>query len=165
MLWHQGKVHLVPEGRARRVGVLVLLTAVGLAAAIALVQLAPGASERSAPEQSAGEQMVAVSPGGVVELDELRPELQELYLAVADDPDAFSEVRCYCGCEAMLEHRHLLDCFVRPDGRWERHAIGCGICQVEAREVLAGRAAGTPLDEIIADIDATYGQITQESDA
>lgn len=145
--------------RAWRVGLLVLLTAAGLAAATALVQLSAGT-----PTQSAGDQMVAVSPGGEVELGELRPETRELYLAVADDPDAFGEVRCYCGCEAMLEHRHLLDCFVRPDGGWERHAVGCGICQAEARDVLAARAAGTPLDDIIADIDATYGQITLETD-
>lgn len=145
--------------RPWRVGLLVLLAAAGLAAAFALVQLSA-----AAPAQAPGEQMVAVSPGGEVQLSELRPETRELYLAVADDPDAFEEVACYCGCEAMLEHRHLLDCFVRPDGGWERHAVGCGICQAEARDVLAGRAAGTPLGDITADIDATYGQITLETD-
>lgn len=145
--------------RPWRVGLLVLLTAAGLVAAIALVQLSAGT-----PTPSSGGQMVAVAPGGEVELSELRPETRELYLAVAADPAVFEAVRCYCGCEAMLEHRHLLDCFVRPDGGWERHAVGCGICQAEARDVLAGRAAGTPLGDITADIDATYGQITLETD-
>lgn len=146
---------------SRRGGLLVLLVAVAIAAAITLAWSLVSAPVAPAP----GEQMVAVSPGGVVELAELEPELQHLYRAVADDEAAFHAVRCYCGCEAMLEHRDLFDCFVRPDGQWERHAVGCGICQVEAREVLAGRAAGTPLGEIAAEIDATYGQITQGSDA
>lgn len=149
---------------SRRGGLLVLLLLLLLAAAIAAAVVLVRALSTS-PAPNLGEQMIAVSPGGVVELVELEPELQELHHAVADDEAAFVAVRCYCGCEAMLEHRHLLDCFVRPDGQWERHAVGCGICQVEAREVLAGRAAGTPLDEIIADIDATYGQITQGNDA
>lgn len=147
--------------RSRRGGPLVLLGGAAIAAAVALVWALVWMPPSAAP----GEQMLAVSPGGVVELAELEPELQELYRSVADDDTVFRAVRCYCGCEAMLEHRHLLDCFVRPDGRWERHAVGCAVCQLEAREVLAARAADTPLAEIVADIDATYGQITEESDA
>ena len=81
----------------------------------------------------------------------------------AADPEAFTQVRCYCGCEAMLDHRHLLDCFERPDGGWERHAVGCAVCQLEARDVLAARAAGTPMPEIIAAIDDTYAGITEEN--
>lgn len=110
-------------------------------------------------------EMLAVSPGGEVRLAELEPDLQELYHAVAADEGAIAEVRCYCGCEAMLDHRSLLDCFVRPDGGWERHAVGCGVCQAEAEQVLAARAAGTPIDQIIDDIDATYGMITEGADA
>lgn len=136
-------------------GLLVLLTAGAVAAGIALVQLSSPTTT-----SSAGEQMLAVSPGGVVALDELRPELRELYLAVADDPTAFEAVRCYCGCEAMLEHRHLLDCFVRPDGGWERHAMGCAVCVAEARDVLDGLDAGDTTAEIRAAIDGRFGAIT-----
>jgi len=139
----------------RRAGVLlvVVLAAVALTATVHALR---------APTD--GEQMLAVSPGGVVDVDELDPDLRQLYFDVAADPEAFTAVRCYCGCEAMLDHRHLLDCFERPDGQWERHAVACGVCQVEARQVLAGRAAGTPLDEIVAAIDETFAGITEETD-
>lgn len=104
--------------------------------------------------------MLDVAPAGEVQLSQLEPELQQLYHGAAADQDGFHAVRCYCGCEAMLEHRSLLDCFVRPDGAWERHAAGCGVCQAEARQVVAARAAGTPLAQVVADIDAAYGRIT-----
>lgn len=150
-------------GDARRPWGALVVAVLALTTAVFMLVRPAGAP----PSSTDGEQMIAVSPGGTVELSELSAELQELYVAAAADPEAFSAVRCYCGCEAMLEHRHLLDCFVRPDGAWERHALGCGICQVEARDVIAGRAAGEPLEDIVADIDATYGGITssQETDA
>lgn len=140
--------------------------AVAVAAAVSLgVVLAQPASQ---PAPAAAEdEMVTVSPGGTVDIATLSAEVQELYLAAEADPEAFTAVPCYCGCEAMLDHRHLGDCFVRPDGGWERHAVGCGICQAEARDVIAGREDGTPIDQIRRDIDADYGAITssQESDA
>lgn len=134
---------------------LVIAVAALALAAIPLVQAAG-----MAPTADTGGQMVAVSPGGTVQLATLATALQELYRGAAADPEAFTAARCYCGCEQMLDHRHLLDCFVRPDGAWERHAVGCGTCRVEARAVIDARAAGTPLERIVADIDATYGGIT-----
>lgn len=135
----------------------VVLLVVGLVAAVALT-----AAVHTLGAPSGRERMVSVSPGGVISLDELDPDLRHLYQDAAADTEAFTQVRCYCGCEAMLEHRHLLDCFERPDGGWERHAVGCAVCQLEARDVLAARAAGTPMPEIIAAIDDTYAGITEE---
>ncbi|MFU8839964.1 MAG: PCYCGC motif-containing (lipo)protein [Nitriliruptoraceae bacterium] len=104
--------------------------------------------------------MLQVSPAGEVELASLPTEHQVLYEAAAADREAFTAVRCYCGCEDFLGHRHLLDCFERPEGGWERHATGCAVCLAEAEEVVEQRAAGTPLDEIVRRIDNRYGQIT-----
>lgn len=139
---------------------LLLVALMVIAAGWALAR-GPGVGS-PAPTQV---EMLAVSPGGEVQLAELDPELQALYQDVAADEEAFLQVRCYCGCEAMLDHESLLDCFVRPDGAWERHAIGCGVCRAEAEQVLAARAAGTPMAQIVADIDATYGMITEGTDA
>lgn len=135
---------------------------VAVVAVVALgVVLARLPAVQAPPAEAAVEQtMVAVSPGGTVDITTLSADVQELYHAARDDMAAFSEVPCHCGCEAMLDHRHLGDCFVRPDGGWERHAVGCGICQAEARDVVAARNAGTPIDTIVADIDAAYGAIT-----
>jgi hypothetical protein len=104
--------------------------------------------------------MLAVAPGGTVELESLPAHHQEVYRAAGADQDAFEAVACYCGCEAFLDHRHLLDCFVRPDGRWERHATGCAVCLAEARDVIDMRSTGTRIEEITRRIDDRYGAIT-----
>lgn len=140
-----------------------LLVAVVAAVAVGVL-LAQPPPEPSAPSSPAQEEMVAVSPGGTVDITTLPASVQELYLAAEADPEAFAAVPCHCGCEAMLGHRHLGDCFVRPDGGWERHAVGCGICQAEARDVVAAREAGTPIDQIRRDIDIDYGAITSSQE-
>ncbi len=135
----------------------LVASVVGLAVAVGLVvgPMSPGeGTDQNSP------QMLQVSPGGAVELASLPREQQVLYEAAAADREAFEQVRCYCGCEDFLAHRHLLDCFERPEGGWERHATGCAVCLAEAEEVVEQRAAGTPLDEIIRRIDNRYGQIT-----
>ncbi|TVP71521.1 MAG: hypothetical protein EA340_04480 [Nitriliruptor sp.] len=109
-----------------------------------------------------GPQMLQVAPGGQAELASLPSEHQVLYEAAAADREAFTQVRCYCGCEDFLAHRHLLDCFEQPEGGWELHATGCAVCLAEAEEVAEQRAAGTPMDEIVRRIDNRYGQITAD---
>ena len=140
----------------RRSWAALVLAIALLAVAATLLLAQPGGGERGA----APSQMLQVAPGGEVELASLPHEHQRLYRAAADDPEAFAQVVCYCGCEAFLEHRHLLDCFVRPQGGWERHATGCAVCLSEARDVAGWRAEGVPLDEITDRIDERYGAIT-----
>lgn len=129
-----------------------------LAGAGWLVATDSGSTDTSASQETPA--MMAVAPGGTVELASLPAVHQELYLAAAADPDGFESVHCYCGCEAFLDHRHLLDCFVRPDGSWERHATGCAVCLAEARDVIDLRSDGTPIGEIVQHIDDRYGAIT-----
>jgi hypothetical protein len=66
--------------------------------------------------------------------------------------DVYSEVPCFCGCDATLDHRFLLDCFVRPDGRWEAHASGCGVCLEEGRMIRSMLAGGSATAEIRAEV-------------
>ncbi|GGI07734.1 PCYCGC motif-containing (lipo)protein [Egicoccus halophilus] len=139
--------------------------AVAVAAMLGLAVVLPpeirAAGEQRAADDDAHAAMVAIAPGGSVELDQLPAEHRELYLAAAEHREAFTAVRCYCGCEDFLDHPDLLTCFVRPgDGAWERHATGCGVCLGEARDVVADLDRGLPLDEIITRIDARYGGIT-----
>lgn len=108
-------------------------------------------------------QMLEVAPGGEVELASLPADHQTLYVAAAEDREAFSHVSCYCGCEAFLDHRHLLDCFERPDGGWERHATGCAVCLSQARDVVQWRSEKLPLDDIVRRIDQRYGAITNDA--
>lgn len=134
--------------------------AFSLVAFTAAVWLVVGPMAQGQTSEHESPQMLQVAPGGEVELASLSSEHQVLYEAAVADPEAFTQVRCYCGCEDFLAHRHLLDCFERPEGGWERHATGCAVCLAEAEEVVEQRAAGTPLDEIIRRIDNRYGQIT-----
>ena len=87
---------------------------------------------------------MAVAPGGVVELSSLPPSVAAHYHLAADNPDVFERIPCFCGCDATLEHRSLLDCFVRPGGGWERHAAGCAVCLDESRIVRSMLARGSP---------------------
>lgn len=137
-----------------------------LTAALAFLAMAgwllvagPGSGRQ--PHDTGMPPMMAVAPGGHVELSSLSVEHQTLYRAAAADPDLFAAVPCYCGCEAFLEHRHLLDCFVRPDGGWERHATGCAVCLAEARDVTDLRDGGMHPDRIVKDINARYGGIAE----
>jgi hypothetical protein len=133
----------------------VAVTAFAVAGWLVVASPAPGDAVAHDPAP-----MLLVAPGGEVDLASLPVEHQVLYEAAAADHDAFTQVRCYCGCEAFLDHRHLLDCFERPEGGWERHATGCAVCLAEAEEVAEQRADGVPLGEIIRRIDTKYGGIT-----
>jgi hypothetical protein len=134
--------------------------AVSIPAFAVAIWLVVGPLSQAVPTDHDTPQMVQVAPGGQVDPASLPREQQVLYEAAVADPEAFTQVRCYCGCEDFLGHRHLLDCFERPEGGWERHASGCAVCLAEAEEVAEQRAAGTPLHEIVRRIDNTYGGIT-----
>jgi hypothetical protein len=136
----------------------LMVAVVATATAVWLAE--PGPALGSAAAGHDDPQMLQVAPGGEVALASLPAEHQVLYEAAVADRDAFTAVRCYCGCEAFLDHRHLLDCFERPEGGWERHATGCTVCLAEAEEVVRFREAGLALDEIVQRIDSRYGGIT-----
>lgn len=118
-----------------------------------------------AEDTAASSPMLQVAPDGTIALADLPADHQRLYKAAVDDPEAFTQVRCYCGCETFLDHRYLYDCFVRPDGGWERHATGCAVCLAEAQQVLDLRADSVPIDEIATHIDLRFGGITEPTDA
>ena len=116
---------------------LVVLTGVGVVSAGVWSSVRDG----SDPSLAAAE-MVAVAPGGLVDPADVPETVAVLYRAAHEHADIYAEVPCFCGCEAMLGHRHLLDCFARPEGGWEAHALGCGVCLGEAQQVEDLLAAG-----------------------
>lgn len=138
---------------------VVAIAAAGLAA----WSLATGSATAPPDDGGAGAAMMQVAPGGEVTLASLPSAHREVYEAAAADEEAMTQVRCYCGCERFLDHRHLLDCFVRPGGGWEQHATGCAVCIAEAEEVLEMRSDGDDLDTIVDHIDRRYGGITPDA--
>lgn len=125
--------------------------------AVALQAAFRGPSAVQSVSAAAAENMLAVAPGGVLAPEDVPPGLTAHYQAAQDHQDIFEAVPCFCGCEEMLGHRHLGDCFVRSDGQGlEAHALGCGVCLGEAQQVMDLLAAG------IADADQIRDAVVSE---
>ena len=127
----------VPDGRSpvespalRVFAALCGLTAAGIVLLGVIGLASPG---EEAP--SAGAAMVEVAPGGLIDPSDVPEPVAVLYRAAFEHAGIYQAVPCFCGCEAMLGHRHLLDCFQRPEGGWEAHALGCGVCLGEAQQI------------------------------
>ncbi|MFP5333448.1 MAG: PCYCGC motif-containing (lipo)protein [Acidimicrobiia bacterium] len=131
---------------------LVGLTLLGIVAqGLLAARIHPEASAEAAV-------MVEVAPSGVVAQSDVPERVAVLYRAAEYRPHLYEAIPCFCGCEAMLGHRHLRDCFVRADGTWEAHALGCGVCLGEARQVEDLVAAGVAdLDRIREAVVARWG--------
>lgn len=91
-------------------------------------------------------------------LEQLDPVIVHNYEYVAAHADHAARIPCYCGCES-LDHRSLLDCFVRPEGGWEPHATYCRICGQEADDLEAQLSQGASIESVRASIDAAYGRL------
>lgn len=134
---------------------LVTVVAVGIVLTTGLTAVVdpPTSATAAAP-------MARISPDGVLDLTSVDDAMAERYRHAAEHTDAYDHVRCYCGCEAAFDHTKLTDCFLRADGGWEAHGAGCGICIAEADAVRDHLDAGTPLPDIVEDIDDRFGPST-----
>lgn len=134
------------DGMIRRTLRTARAVAAVVAVSLSAVALFAILMDRPAVESATpatAENMVAVAPGGVLAPEDVPPGLAAHYQAALDHSDIFETVPCFCGCEEMLGHRHLGDCFVRADGQGlEAHALGCGVCLGEAQQVIDLLAAG-----------------------
>jgi hypothetical protein len=120
-----------------------------IAVAVGVVFVIAGAGGVTALVMSQHHESVAVvAPSGTIELSDMTPMVAEHYRFAAAHPRVYADVPCFCGCESMLGHRFLLDCFVRPDGGWERHASGCGICTEESSIIRSMLADGADVRSI-----------------
>jgi len=132
-----------PLRRARApLGVLAGLMAMTLVGIIAGGVADSARGPRNLDDPSPAAAMIEVAPGGVIDPSDVPEKVAVLYLGAHAHADVYEQIPCFCGCEAMLGHRHLLDCFARPDGSWEAHATGCGVCLGEATQVEGLLAAG-----------------------
>ncbi len=96
-------------------------------------------------------------------LDGLPEATVHNYHFIESEPDLASGIPCYCGCHS-LSHRNLLDCYLRPEGGYEQHASGCGICGREADDVEKMLAEGADPSRIRAAIDEEYGSYGKPTD-
>lgn len=70
------------------------------------------------------------------QLQGLPPDVVEQYTFARENPDVYAQIPCFCGCQRLLGHRNLADCFVTPQGTWESHAAGCAVCLGESEMVM-----------------------------
>lgn len=125
-------------GRLVRWGIRALVAgAVVTVGALVFADFQPGSPENPSELSVDSAAMMPVAPEGVLAAEDVPTDLKAHYHAAKSYPEIFENVPCFCGCEAMLGHRHLGDCFVRADGQGlEAHALGCGVCIGEAQQVM-----------------------------
>ena len=88
--------------------------------------------------------------------------VQQAYQFAVANSDVIGQLPCYCGC-GPIGHTSNYACYVsgqEADGtlRFDNHALGCSICVDITQDAMRLSAAGQPLAEIRAYIDATYAQ-------
>ena len=79
-------------------------------------------------------------------------DVTSVYDMVREIPHVADGIGCGCGCAALPNYRSLLTCF-HAGGM----AMGCVICQGEARLAYRRHQEGQTLEQIRRAIDARYG--------
>lgn len=79
-------------------------------------------------------------------------EITEIYEMVREMPHIADGIGCSCGCSAMPGYRSLLTCYY-PTGM----AMGCVICQGQAKLAHRRFKEGQSLDQIRRATDARFG--------
>ncbi len=91
----------------------------------------------------------AVMGVGMLDLDTVSAEIAGHYHFASAHRSMYGTVPCFCGCDAMLGHRSLRDCFLHADGAgWEPHASGCAICIEESQMIRGMLGRGVPPESI-----------------
>jgi hypothetical protein len=88
--------------------------------------------------------VVAGDAAGVVTLDPAlyKGPAHEAYRVARERPELLAQLHCYCGCDRVMGHKNLLDCFRGT------HAGYCAICIGEAIDAERMRNSGTPVEQI-----------------
>ena len=82
----------------------------------------------------------------------LPEHIQEIYEMIREIPHIADGIGCSCFCITRPTYRSLLTCYY-PNGM----AMGCNICQSEARLVYGRYKEGQSLEQIRRAIDARFG--------
>ncbi|MBI2583355.1 MAG: hypothetical protein HYW25_01690 [Candidatus Aenigmarchaeota archaeon] len=90
-----------------------------------------------------------------------QPMTKEAYMFAVENPEQLNGINCYCGCmqhshSGRIHSRGLLDCFMKEDGSFEKHASECDMCLNDALAVKQMSLDGVQKDEIKAAIDDKY---------
>jgi hypothetical protein len=141
-----------PDRRERDEAVAGVATALIVFVSAAALVLVGGAVGVGFGMHHAGAPMVMNANDHAFMLGGLPMDIQEHYEFAAANPAPYAAVPCFCGCQATLDHRNLLDCFVQADGGWEVHASGCAVCvqeSVQIRRLLERGASNQQIHDVV----------------
>lgn len=119
----------------------------GELAVVALIFVGVAVLVRGAGGADPSDANAAPKPA-TVSLAALPPAMSDTYHYAAEHVAEFMAIPCFCGCQQTLGHRNLEDCFVTPDGEWDAHASGCGVCTAEAVAAKELLDTNTPIDAV-----------------
>lgn len=88
--------------------------------------------------------------------------VQQAYQFAAANPEALTEIPCYCGCGAM-GHTSNYACYVsgqEADGSviFDTHALGCSICVDITLDTMRMMKEGKSIPQIKSYVDETYAK-------
>jgi uncharacterized membrane protein len=161
----EGPVEPLPRP-CRFGGIVAAVVVVGLLAGAVTVVRGSIVAPRPETGMAGMPGMAAGRDAPPVALESLRTDVAALYRHADEHAELYRDVPCYCGCDRFADHRHLYDCFVRPDGAgFDAHGAGCAICQAEALEVRRLLRSGRSPTEIRKTIIDTFGPATNPARA
>jgi len=80
---------------------------------------------------------------------------REAYIVAKQNPALLAKLHCYCGCDRVLGHKNLLDCYR------DTHGASCEICAGEAMDAAEMAKEGSPVDQIRDALRTRYGHREQ----
>ena len=72
------------------------------------------------------------------------------YEIAREKPSLIAQLHCYCGCDKVLGHRNLLDCYR------DKHAATCATCLGETIDSNQMNDQGSPVEQIRDALRARY---------
>jgi hypothetical protein len=151
---HQGFVALAALGIAALLIVAAGVTGVWMGMRGGSHSVMWGGTVARAAQAAPGVEQPAT---GGFELGGLPADVVEHYDFARANADVYEQVPCFCGCQDMLAHRNLEDCFVTADGAWESHASGCQVCIEESQMVMRMMGGGMAPEMMHDRIVASFG--------
>jgi hypothetical protein len=135
-----------PPRRSRRATALMVAatTAVLLSASVLWYRTHSGAIADDTVAQPSRTSPLTLDPAAFA------GQAREAYQIARSDPVFLAQLHCYCGCDKVLGHRNLLDCFR------SRHAASCGTCIGETLDGYQMRVQGSPVEQIRDALRARY---------
>jgi hypothetical protein len=107
---------------------------------------------RSQPATVAGNTLIAPEKSSTLTLDPsaFAGKARRGYEVARRKPSLLAQLHCYCGCDKVLGHRNLLDCYC------DKHAAKCATCLGEAIDSNEMNDQGSPIEQIRDALRARY---------